>query len=443
VGPHQGSVHSQQNSGLQISLQSPVRKIIFLSACLALTGLYIGFVASEFLADYFSKKLDLASLQKAAHLRPENAEYQYRIGHYFLETQQEPATAAQFFKSATALNPRNAGYWLALSRTYRRLADGDRQKDALQRAVAADPSTPDLAWEAANFYWTMGETDKALREFRVVLENDPYLPPEALDRCWRIKPDVEALLRDVVPRNADVYSSFLDFLISRNEPGAAARVWSELVKFQHPVETQHVFNYVRYLVDRRDVAHARQAWQQAASLSDLSGYQASPENLVVNGDFSLPVLNGGFDWLYEKSSDVSLALDATELHSGQRSLSIVFDSRGIDDVGIRQLIPVEPNTTYEFSAYFKSQGLMGAGGPRFLLADRFTGANFFASDELKDADFWKQVTGTFDTGPDTKLLVLRIQRVPAGDAIRGKLWIGGVHLAERHLVREQTAAGGQ
>ena len=155
------------------------------------------------------------------------------------------------------------------------------------------------------------------------------------------------------------------------------------------------------------------------------------------------MLNGGFDWLYEKSSDVSLALDATELHFGQRSLSIVFDSRGIDDVGIRQIIPVEPNTTYEFSAYFKSQGLVGAGGPRFLLADRFTGANYFASDELKDADFWKQVTGTFDTGPDTKLLVLRIQRVPAGDAIRGKLWIGGVHLAERRLVREQTTAGGQ
>jgi len=443
VGPRQGRVHSHENSGLQISLESPARKIFFLSVCLAVAGIYTGLVAGEFLADYFSKKLDLASLQIAARLKPENAEYQYRIGRYFLETQQEPATASQFFKSATALNPHNASYWLALSRTYWRLANGDRQKDALQRAIAADPSTPDVAWEAANFYWTTGETDKALREFRVVLDNDPYLPPEALDRCWRIKPDIEALLRDVIPRNAEVYSSFLDFLISRNEPSAAARVWSEMVNFQHPVETQHVFNYVRYLVDRGDVGHARQAWQQAASLSELSGYQASPANLVVNGDFSLPVLNGGFDWLYEKSSDVSLALDATELHSGQRSLSIVFDSRGLDDVGIRQLIPVEPNTTYEFSAYFKSQGLVGAGGPRFLLADRFTGSTYFASDELRDADFWKQVTGTFDTGPDTKLLVLRIQRVPAGNAIRGKLWIGGVHLAQRHLVREQTTEGGQ
>jgi hypothetical protein len=440
---HLGRVLSHENTRMKIALHRPSRKIMFLGACLTLTSVYVGMVGRAFLADHFSKKLDLESLQLAARLEPENADYQYRLGHYFLQTQHDPATAAPFFKSATALNPYKASYWLELSRTYRRLANDDQQKDALQHAIVADPSTPDVAWDAANFYWTLGETDRALREFRVVLENDPYLPPAALDRCWRIKPDAEALLRDVVPHNAEVYSAFLDFLISRNEPVAAARVWAQMVQLQRPVETRHVFDYVRYLIGRREVAQAHQTWQQAATLCDLSAYQASPENLVIDGDFSLPVLNGGFDWLYEKSSDVSLALDPIEAHSGHRSLSIVFDSRGMEDAGIRQLVPVEPNTTYEFSAYFKSEGLEGAGGPRFLLEDQFTRANYFASEELKNANFWKQVTGTFDTGADTKLLVLRIQRVPAGNAIRGKLWIGGVHLAQRHLAQEQTTVAAQ
>lgn len=438
-----GEAHAHETARLKIALQSPFRKLIFLGACLALTVIYIGLIANQFLADYFSSKLDLASLQLAARLEPGNSDYQYRLGHFFLQTQNEPQTAAQFFRSAIVLNPYRAGYWLELSRTYRRLADSDRQKDALQRAIAADPSTPEVAWEAANFYWTLGETGKALQEFRVVLANDPYLPPAALDRCWRIKPDIDALLRDVVPSNAEVYSAFLDFLISKNEPAAAAKVWTQIVQLQHPVETHHVFDYVRYLIDRRDVALANQAWRQAAGLCDLSAYQSSPENLVVNGDFGLPVLNGGFDWLYEKSTDVSLALDPTESHSGHRSLSIVFDSRGIEDAGIRQLIPVEPNTKYEFSAYFKSQGLEGAGGPRFLLEDRFNRASYFTSEELKDADFWKQVGGTFTTAPDTRLLVLRIQRVPPGNAIRGKLWIGDVRLTESHLAQEQTLAGTQ
>ena len=277
----------------------------------------------------------------------------------------------------------------------------------------------------------------------MVLENDPYLPPAALERCWRIKPDVNALLRDVVPRRADTYSMFLDFLISRNEPAAAASVWTQIVEIQQPVETRNVFNYVQYLIERKEVAEAHQVWQQAAILSNLLGYQPSPENLVVNGDFSQPVLNGGFDWRYEKLSDVSLALDPTESHSGHRSLSITFDSRGIEDAGIRQLIPVEPNATYEFSAYFKSEALEGAGGPRFLLQDQFTATSYFASQELKDADFWKQVSGTFNTGPDTKLLLLRIQRVPPGNAIRGKLWIDSVRLAQIHPAQEQAAEVGQ
>jgi hypothetical protein len=442
VGQLPSTAHSPEDMRIKIALHGPTRKLIFLGACLLFTTAYLGLVARGFFADYFSRKLDLASLQLAARLEPGNAEYRFRLGRHFLDLERAPETAAQFFKSATVLNPHNAAYWLELSRTYRHLAMDDHQKHALQQAIAADPSTPDVAWDAANFYWALGDTDHALQEFRVVLAHDPY-SIAALERCWQIKPDINALLRDVVPPNAEGYSSFLDFLVSRNEPAAAARVWTEMVRLQQTVEARHVFDYVRYLIDRRDVEHARQAWQQAASLADLSGYQPSPENLVVNGDFSLPVLNGGFDWLHDKLSDVSLALDPAELHSGHRSLSIVFDSRGIEDAGIRQLIPVEPNTKYEFSGYFKSEGLEGAGGPRFLLADEFTGATYFASEELKDEGFWKQVGGTFDTGPDAKLVVLRIQRVPAGNAIRGKLWIGGVRLANAHQTQEPPAAGGQ
>jgi len=427
---------------MTIAIRSPARKTIFLATCLTLTTVYVGFVVRGFVADHLSKKLDLTSLQTAVRLEPENADYQYRLGNYFVQTQKAPETAIPFFRSATTLNPYDASYWMELSRTYRRQGDRDRQKDALQHTIIANPSDPDVAWDAANFYWSLGEKDKALREFRVVLENDPYLPPAAWNACWRIEPDVKALLRDVVPRNAETYSIFLDFLISRNEADAAARVWDAMVELHRPVERRYVFGYVRYLVGRRQIAEARQVWGQSANLSGLSAYQPSPQNRVVNGDFMLPVLNGGFDWTYEKSPDVSLSLDPTESHAGHPSLSIIFDSRGIEDAGIRQLIPVEPNTKYEFSAYFKTQSLEGAGGPRFVLEDQFSGTNYLASDELKDADIWKQVEGTFSTGVNTSLLVLRVQRVPAGNAIRGKLWISDIRLTLSSRVQQQTVAGG-
>jgi len=423
---------------MQIALQSPARKAVFLGACLLLAAAYLGLIIMQFLAAYFSEKLDLASLQQAARLQPANADYQYRLGRYFLLAQQEPAASAKFYRSAVALNPHKAAYWFDLSKAYLLLGNSALQKNALEHAILADPATPDVAWQAANLYWIQGETDQALKEFRVVLENDPYLPPAALEQCWRIRPDADALLRNVVPRNSVVYSTFLEFLISKKETSAAAKVWEQMARLQQPVEKRYVFDYVRHLIFQRDVEQSRLVWRQASGLSGLSEYQPSPENLVVNGDFTLPVLNGGFDWLYEqKSPDVTLALDAAEPHFGQRSLSIAFDSRGIEDAGIRQLIPVEPNARYEFSAYFKAEDIEGAGGPRFVIQDRFTDTPYYASDELKDAAFWKQVGGTFNTGPDTKLLLLRVQRDPAGSAIRGQLWIDGIRLVQKPLEGSQ------
>jgi len=427
---------------MQIPLASRARKVTFLAGCLVITVAYVGLSVRAFQADNFSQRLDLASLRLAARLEPGNSEYQYRIGQYFLQTQDSPAVAEPFLKTAISLNPHNATYWFALSRVYKRLASPSAQKAALQSAILVDPSTPDVAWEAANLYWSIGETEKALQEFRVVLANDSLLA-EALDRCWRIEPDVNALLRDVVPARADVYSEFLEFLMARKESMGAAVVWAKLVQLRQPVEMRHVLAYVQYLIDLREAPEARQAWQAATALADLRAYQSSPSNLVVNGDFSEPVLNGGFDWRYDKLTDVSLALDPIESYSGHRSLSIVFDSRGIEDAGIRQIVAVEPNTKYEFSAYFKTENLEGAGGPRFVLQDPNTSSNDFATEELKGSDSWKQVSGVFTTGPQSRLLVLRLQRVPPGDAIRGKLWIDGIRLTRANPEQHESVETGQ
>jgi tetratricopeptide (TPR) repeat protein len=416
---------------MQIALQNSARKTLFLGSCWLLLAGYSSLCMKIFLAAHFSEQPDLASLQRAATLEPGNADYQYTLGRYYLLARQEPGTALPFFQSAVALNPHKALYWFDLSTTYQVLGDHNEQNHALENALLADPRTPDIAWQAANLYWVEGRPDKALHEFRVVAENDPSLTAAALERCWRIRPDVGALLTYAVPHRADVYSTFLTFLISINEAPAASRVWSEMAQLQQPIESRRVFEYVRYLVDRRDVDLARLVWTQAANLAGLSAYEPSPENLAVNGDFSLAMLNGGFDWLYESVPGVSLALDPTESHSGQRSLAITFDSGGLEDAGIRQWVPVEPNTGYSISVYFKSEGIEGAGGPRFVVQDRFSGDTLFSSDELKGAEFWKEVAGNFTTGPDAKLLVLRVQRVPAGQAIRGRLWIDGVRLVQQ------------
>ena len=151
----------------------------------------------------------------------------------------------------------------------------------------------------------------------------------------------------------------------------------------------------------------------------------------MNGTFGLDILNGGFDWQYLKQPGVSLALDPSAFHGGYRSLSITFDGPGVTDAGIYQFIAVQPNTEYEFSGYFKAGEIEGAGGPRFAIHDVYSTKTYFESDDLKDAEFWKPVNADFTTGPETKLLVLRVARVPAGSPIRGKLWIDDFQLVQK------------
>jgi hypothetical protein len=149
---------------------------------------------------------------------------------------------------------------------------------------------------------------------------------------------------------------------------------------------------------------------------------------LVNGDFSLEILNGGFDWTHHKTVGVSLALDPSETRSGSRSLRITLDGPGIADSGVSQLVSVEPGTQYEFSAFYKAEEMDGIGGMEFAIQDLYRGNSLFMSEDLGNADFWKKVGGRFVTGADTHTIIVRIVRVPAERPIRGKLWIDGLQL---------------
>jgi hypothetical protein len=113
----------------------------------------------------------------------------------------------------------------------------------------------------------------------------------------------------------------------------------------------------------------------------------------VNPNFNMDVLNGGFDWQYRKQSSVSLQLDTNERHDGHRSLGITFDGPGVSDAGIFQVIAVRPNTTYQFSGFYKNGEIDGAGGPAFALQDLYSEQTYFQSKELKDSPDWNDVAG--------------------------------------------------
>ncbi len=416
---------------MKISFQTAARKRTLAVLVIVVAAVYLSLAAREVVASWLGSRVELSSLRRAAWLDPSNADYRDHLGRYYDLVARDPASAIGLYRAAVQLNPHSARYWFDLASAYQVMGDTPGQTAALEHAIHADAMTPDVAWEAANLYLVQGENEKALREFRVVMANDTSLAASSIQFCWRIQPDVNALLRDVVPHNADAYIAFLTLLESRQETDGTFKVWNALMQTSEPFEIRYAFEYLHYLILHKEVDKAVEAWQQTADRFGLTGYLPTPGNLIVNGTFSFDVLNGGFDWQYQKQSGVTLTLDPSDFHSGRRSLLITFDGPGITDAGFYQLVAVQPNTSYDFTAYYKNGDLEGAGGPHITIQDMYTLAIYYDSDELNAAGFWKSVDGEFTTGPDCKLVVLHVRRLPAGNPIRGKLWIDDFHLARK------------
>jgi tetratricopeptide (TPR) repeat protein len=412
---------------MQLNLRTPARRWAAAAALVAVTTGYCGLATCRLLASHLAITADAPLLQRAIQLDPDNAEYRHQAGIHELANQ-SPRTSIAWLQSAVRLNPHAAKYWMDLAVAQELMDNSAGERASIESALAVDPHTPEIAWQAANLFLAEGLADKAMPQFRTVLENDPPLTGQAITTAWKIKPDVDALLEKVVPPAADV--PFLQFLAAKNETAAAEKVWARIFALQQPVSRTDMLEYERYLLSHQEVSQAALVWRQAAKLSDIEAYQPSPENLIINGDFSLDVLNGGFDWVHAPSRGVTVALDPSETHSSSRSLRITLDGSEISDAGISQVVMVEPNARYDFAAFYKAKAMEGAGAMHFAIQDAYRATPLFLSDDLTNADFWKNAGGSFVTSPETRLVSVHILREPPGRPIRGKLWIDGLRLVQ-------------
>src|ERR1700746_1888828 len=143
---------------MHVNLNSGLRKLIFASVCLAVVAAYMAAIARHYVAFRLGTRTDMQSLERVAELEPGNAEPRWKLGRYLLYLAQKPTAAIVNLEAAVALNPHVAQYWLDLASGYKVAGDVQQQRQALQKALQAEPTAPDVAWQVANFS---------------LLENDP------------------------------------------------------------------------------------------------------------------------------------------------------------------------------------------------------------------------------------------------------------------------------
>ena len=405
----------------QVSLRSRGRRALALVIGLLILGGGALGILGWFLARQAYSVWDRAALERAVHLESDDAFLHRRLGQWeeFSLAEGDLQRALLHYRRATELNPYESRYWLDLADALLLSGDSAGAQAAVEKALRADPRTPETLWRMGNFWLRAGQPARAFPYFRQVLLNDPSLLWQVIQTSHRALGDADIILRDVLPAQPVFLITYLRYLVRERQASAAARVWQTLVAVHQPFEAQQVLFYVDDLIATREVMPAQKAWRELQALrllpADPQAPGAAGDELLHNPALRAPILNGGFDWRVVPHSHVVVTLGAGRQGEVPPAVAIRFS--GEDNLHYRhffQYVVVEPNTHYRFRAWVSTEGITTDSGPRLEMADAYDlQAPVALSPELVGTNPWTQLQVEFKTGPRTRLLQVGITRLPS------------------------------
>jgi hypothetical protein len=387
-------------------------------------------IAREAVAARFGENNSLAGLDRARRWDPSNPTYAVQLALSIAENSPgaDPREVVRLLEEATRLGPRRADTWASLGGG---LESAGRVSDAVgayERALEFFPKSPEINWEFANLLIRAGEESKAIAPLRQAILGDPSLRTGAFDLAWRagIPPDQ---ILGIIPVRQEILSAYLDYLVRTRRLDAATSVWNRLLASPESFDLDAAFRYFDALFYDHRVDKLTTVW------ADLSRHepgrihwQPGNANLITNGGFENPLMNGGFDWRTPGIEGAAVGIDTSFVHNGARALFVRFDgTRNLDFGHVVQYVSVKPDTSYRFLAYARAERITTDSGPRIAIYDAFDRkALSLETENLLGSMDWREQELAFHTGPRTNLIVVQVARPPSrkiDNRIAGTLWL--------------------
>lgn len=430
---------------MEARFSSPVQRWMFFSGIWLAAAILTLFSVKIVVADYYAAKETPAGLARAINLEPGNARNPYLLAHYWhynLE-RQDLGLAMAYYHRAAILDPRSAKIWMDLGAAYEEGGNLSQAREAFVAALKAYPISADVAWRYGNFLLRQGEFQDAFANIRRAVAADPKIAPAAISTCWRAHPEIEVILDSALPPSHSVYMDAIRFLTEARADDAAVAVWKRLIGLKAKLELADAFPLISELVQQDRIADAKRVWQEAISRSNMSQPRESQGSVMWDGGFESALIDGGFGWRKTDAPGVRFDFDQEIKHSGARSLRITFDGReNLDFNNLFQYVPVDPQTTYKFSAYFRSEGITTYNGLRFLVYDMRNPTLWRMTEQVTGTQPWTRFDLSFTAGPSTHLLSVALRRVPSAkldNKLAGTVWIDDVTLTALPAEQKRSA----
>jgi tetratricopeptide (TPR) repeat protein len=388
----------------------------------------------------------LSAIESGVHMEPGNAEAWDALGRFrqldFNDADATESLAA--YKRAVALNPNSATLHMNLAAAYESAGDIPNARAQFADASAAYPLSAEVNWNYGNFLLRQGQDAEGYAEIRKAIQSDRSLLTLAASRVWRASRDVDVLLNQVLPQDAESYQRALDYFSSLHATEPSLAVWRKLTGLGQPMELSKSFPMLDALIQQDDSADATRVWSQALTAAGMPDYQPPNHSLIWNGNFTHEFENGGLDWRYEPLVGVSFDFDSTP--GGRQGRSFRMDFGGGSNIEIdkpMQYVPVEPNHAYHFRASMRTEDITTESGMRFWIRDpNHEEAVNVLTENLTGSNPWKTVAADFITGPDTHFLSVHLRRTGSRlfeNRLSGTVWVADVYLIPAEYDQEPPA----
>jgi len=367
---------------------------------------------------------DRASHEAAVRAVPGNVADRQALAHLDVAAGRPRAARARL-SAALRRAPFAAPLWL--DRADVALALGDppaARRDAL-RAVHLAPADAAGCERAAVVLLQADGAADAAPLLRCAATLRPEREPAVLDLAAAVYPDVGAVLRTVVPPDANGVGRFLRWAHERDRVGAAALGWRALAALG-PSRGDRL-RHVDFLLDHGLVDDAGALWAEA--------YGAAGPGRVFDGGFETDPVGAGFGWILSERNGARIAITRDAAASGRSGLSVEFQGGNVAFFGVRQVVPVEGGRRYRLSALVRTDGVTSLSGPRLRVEAHpaCRGFSTVESAELRGTRPWGPVGVEFTTPPDCRGVRILLCR-PATDRLdrelRGRVQLDDVALRD-------------
>lgn len=399
------------------------------AACvfLILTSARTGF--ARLLEKYAMLTYSLPAANQATRLARSDADA-HRVRAAVLSHLKLIEEAENELEQATSLRPKDDYLWLELGNARDEIGDTQGALAAFNEAVRFAPYYAHTRWQRGNLLLRMGHYEQAIADLRQAsLSNSNFLP-NFMDLAWGLSRGdakaTEQLLQINDDRTRLTYARFL----ARHGKAQEAVEQFRLAQASALEETR--MDFLRQLIDAKAFREAFNLWKGPVGGSNKT------MSVVYDGGFEgqLSLDEEMFGWrLLREQEGVTISLDATQQHSGTKSLRIQFNGNSNPNVPLlSQLILVKPQQRYRVNFAASTKDIVTGGLPFISIKDAGAGQLLGRSSSFPQATHpWQVLSFDFTTSPTTDALILSLQRNNCTSApcpIFGFVWLDSFSIQE-------------